>query len=613
MKKIALFLAVAIAAIACKPEEEKVTPSVTVNSTEESLVIDAEGGNVEVVFDANVDWTAAFEGTTEWRVSPASGSAGTGKSVKIIAGENATDDDIKAVLVIKGQTAEAKVTITQLCKDTIRPEAETAEVPAKGGELKIKVGHNVEVTATPDVDWITVAGTKALETSELVFNVAANAGPESRTGKIVLSNGALESEVEVTQQAPAMSVEGENQTFDGNGGTFTVTVTANVNYTVAPDVDWITVSNDGDVYTFTVASGYDEPSNRTGYIWFTGEGKTLDAEGNEVDLVGSLAVTQTGTATVVWSKLTSDYEGFALGGSSRLAYWNNMLLVSTGAEVHALNAATGEYIQKIALPEGFAPNSIVNDNAGNVLVAADAAWEGTFTVFKLSKMEDLTNPTPIISYSNGDIYSATLTGLRVYGDVNGDAVVTAYAKTLSLPVYYVAWEITGGQASGAVFGSTNSARVSPAWGQGAGYICPAGSKLTDGLYYNAYIANNGYIHEYCADPAGAKTWVEAYTAVSTWESGPAAASVVEYNGKKYMACLEYTFFNYSATYAYVLDIANPAAPTQFYRADDLNLGLEALAAGAGGDILMVAGSDCLNIYAMDNGQGIIVATKIPMK
>ncbi len=606
-------MAIAIAAIACKPEETE-TPSVTVTSTEETLVIEADGGSAEVTFDANVDWTAAFEGTTDWRVSPASGAAGTGKSVKVIAGENKTDDDIKVVLVIKGQTAEAKVTVTQLAKDAIRPVENEAEVPAKGGELKIAVQHNVEVTATPNVDWITVAESKAMETSELVFNVAKNEGPESRTGTILLANGAFETEVTVTQQAPAMEIDpAESKTFDGNGGSFEVTVTANVDYTVDPDVDWITVSNTGDKYTFTVASGYNEPSDRTGYIWFYGDGKTLDTEGKVVDLAGYIPVTQTGTATVLWSKETKDYSGFTLGASARLAVKDNMLIVSTGTEVHVLNAETGAYMQKVNLPEGFTPHSIVNDDAGNVLVAADAAWQGKLTIFKLSSLNDIANPTPFIVYDNVDIYSATLTGIRVTGDVNKEAVVTAYGKTLSIPVYYVAWEVTGGVAGSAIFGSTNEARVSPAWGQGAGYICPAGSKLSDGVYYNAYIANNGYKHEYCADPAGAKTWVEAYTAVSTWESGPAAASVAKVNGKTYMACLEYTFFNYSATYSYVLDITAPATPALYYRAANLHLGLSALAGSAGGDIVMVAGDNCLKVYAIDNGQGVIVAVNVPVK
>ena len=67
MKKIFLFLAVAVAAIACKPEET-VTPEVKVLSEASALVIAQEGGEALIDFDANVEWTAEFKdaATATW-------------------------------------------------------------------------------------------------------------------------------------------------------------------------------------------------------------------------------------------------------------------------------------------------------------------------------------------------------------------------------------------------------------------------------------------------------------------------------------------------------------------------------------------------------------------
>ena len=118
MKKIALMLAIAAAAIACKPEEQ-ITPEVTVNSDAAALVIEQEGGEVLIDFDANVEWTAAFKGAADWcTLSPASGAAGPNK-VKVIAVENETNDNRTVTVVITAQTAVKEVVVTQLQKDAL--------------------------------------------------------------------------------------------------------------------------------------------------------------------------------------------------------------------------------------------------------------------------------------------------------------------------------------------------------------------------------------------------------------------------------------------------------------------------------------------------------------
>ena len=196
MKKIALFIAVAIAAIACKPEE-KIVPEVNVNTDQATLVIPTEGGDVQIVFDANVEWTAALKdaASADWcTITPSSGAAGAA-SIKLIALENKTNDNRTATVVITAQTAKAEVTVTQLQKDALVLDGEkTFDVPADGGYVKFTVNHNVAVSASADVDWL--VETKAMQTSEISFVVATNLGA-ARTGKITVSAGDLKEEITV--------------------------------------------------------------------------------------------------------------------------------------------------------------------------------------------------------------------------------------------------------------------------------------------------------------------------------------------------------------------------------------------------------------------------------
>ena len=120
MKKIALFMAIAIAAIACKPEE-KIVPEVNVHTDEATLVIPTEGGDVQIAFDANVDWTASLKDASaaDWcTITPSTGAAGS-TSLKVIALENKTNDNRTVTVVINAQTAKAEITVTQLQKDAL--------------------------------------------------------------------------------------------------------------------------------------------------------------------------------------------------------------------------------------------------------------------------------------------------------------------------------------------------------------------------------------------------------------------------------------------------------------------------------------------------------------
>ncbi len=609
-------MAFAIAAIACKPEE-KITPAVNVTSTPESLVLAVEGGSLDVAFNANVEWTAALDDASKtWcRISPASGAAGDAV-IKLIAEENTTNENREAVITITAQTATAEVKVTQLQKDALVLDG-TKEVEINGDaqQLKLKVNHNVALTVAIEGSWITEAATKGMETTELVFDVAENKGEAAaeRTGKITISNGELQQEVTVTQ---AVWVErfnllpaSEDQAgyFTVEGGSLSFVVDANIEYTLAVEPEWLTVSKEGNTYTFT-APAYAEPSDRYGYIYVTKTGIDADADGKDDVLTYDLK--QAGTSTLLWEKSSSAYSDFTLGAvACRLAYKDGMLLVSTGAEVHALNAATGEYVQKIALPEGFQAHSMVSDAEGNVLVAARCEWgDGTnvFTVFKVSSLEQITTPTPIIQYANNSIWGAIVGNLRVYGDVNGDALITAFCGTTN---YALTWEVKAGVVGDAVFYQLPAREI---WQPENGIIAPLGKTVADGMFYNGY--GNSYAWAFCANAATDNTWNNVYSAFSTWESGPSAASVVEMGGKKYMACLEHSFFPHwaSPTYVYILDVTTPATPSLYFNNGGFTSSMDAVAAVAG-DVLLVPGENCMYLYAMCNGRGAIQAVSVPVK
>ena len=162
MKRFALIVLVAIAAIACK-KEDPIVPEIKVTTTEFTLPLaGTEDMSFKVQFNANVDWTAALKETTEWcTITPASGVAGDA-SVTVIALENPTEEERTVTLVLTAGTAVKEVVLTQeavfIPRLTTTP-ADGVNVPQAGGSASVEVAANVAYTVTVDAEatWLTVA------------------------------------------------------------------------------------------------------------------------------------------------------------------------------------------------------------------------------------------------------------------------------------------------------------------------------------------------------------------------------------------------------------------------------------------------------------------------
>ena len=397
MKKIALMLAIAVAAIACKPEEQ-VTPEVTVNSDAAALVIEQEGGEVLIDFDANVEWTAAFKEAADWcTLSPASGAAGPNK-VKVIAVENETNDNRTVTVVITAQTAVKEVVVTQLQKDALVISGEkTFAVPAEGGEVKFAVDHNLAIDVTTDADWLTQ--TKAMQTSEITMAVAANTGAE-RTAEIVVKAGALKQTLTVTQAAwvPVFEVEpAADQWIALGGGSVSITVNANVEYNVTVGAnDWLAVTNDGNVYTFTAGAN-------ASFDYRAIDVTVAPVDETFAESAVAFYVFQSGRANKLWAKHPAeDFEGFDASQQVKLAQYGEYLLLANTTKVYVLNPLDGSVVATIDVPAGMAAQNVLVDDAGNVLFGADAL-DGTGDV-TLYYVADPFNPAPeqLFSWNAGN-------------------------------------------------------------------------------------------------------------------------------------------------------------------------------------------------------------------
>ena len=613
MKRIALFIAIAIAAIACKPEEQ-IVPEVTVHTDEATLVIPTEGGDVQIAFDANVEWTASLKEATaaDWcTITPSSGAAGS-TSLKVIALENTTNDNRVVTVVITAQTAKKEVKVTQLQKDALVLSGEkTFEVAADGGQVKFAVNHNIAVEAKADADWLVQAATRAMQTSEFTFDVAANTGA-ARTAKITVTAGDLKEELTVNQAAWAPVFEvapAEDQWIAVEGGSVSITVDANVEYTVTTDEnDWLTVTNEGGVYTFTAAANEGFDYRSTG-VYVTPKDEAY------VESAKAFYVFQNGRAAKLWAKHPAeDYEGYDASQRVKLAKYGEYILLANTTKIYVLEPADGSVVNTIDVPAGMAAHNVLVDDAGNVLFGADALdGAGDVTLYYVA---DPFNPAPeqLISWNAGNYYCVGAGNIRVKGNVKDDAVITAVV-TDGAGGACIAWEVVDGVISDWKW--TNPPYTN--WNVPSLCFAPIGSSMSDGFFYIGY---GGDYNLYYADSfvaGGGTPWAVSYVTGSSWMENYNCIATAEWNGNKYAAVVAGCHFDYDAADVFLLNVNNPAAAEHVYThhgdgdADwDWTAGVNPNWTGLGtySDVLLVPTADALLMVYVDSNYGAMACVAI---
>ena len=613
MKRIALFMAIAIAAIACDPEEQ-IVPEVTVHTDEATLVIPTEGGDVQIAFDANVEWTAALKEATaaDWcTITPSTGVAGS-TSLKVIALENTTNDNRVATVVITAQTAKKEVKVTQLQKDALVLSGEkTFEVPADGGQVKFAVNHNVAVEAKADVDWVAQAGTRAMQTSEFTFEVAANTGA-ARTAKITVTAGDLKDVITVNQAAwvPVFEVSpAEDQWIAVEGGSVSITVNANVEYTVTTDENnWLTVTNDGGAYTFT-ATANDAFDYRAVGVYVTPKDEAY------VESAKAFYVFQSGRASKLWAvHPAEDFAGYDATQQVKLAKYGEYVLLANTNRIYVLDPADASVVSTIEMPAGMAAQNVLVDDAGNVLFGADALdGAGDVTLYYVA---DPFNPAPeqLLSWNAGNYYCAGAGNIRVKGNVKDDAVITAVV-TDGAGGACLAWEVVDG-----VIGDwkwTNPPYTN--WNVSSICLAPIGATMADGFFYIGYGGDYNLHYTDNFVPAGGTSWAPTYVTGSSWMENYNCIATAEWNGNKYAAIVAGCHFAYDAADVILLNVNNPAAAEHVYThhgdgdvAWDWAAGVNPSWTGLGtySDVLLVPTADALLMVYVDSNYGAMACVAI---
>lgn len=356
MKKLILLTAAVMAVAACQKNVQVEDPkSDAISIAPESRTFDAQGGAQQVLVTSSAAWTLTPADTYDW-ISPDITEGVDGDIVTFTVKENTSDKEFSAVYTFTAGEATTEFTAILRSGDfrTIElTSSSEVEVPYYTEEVQVTLKTNVNYRALiasvseDAADWLSYR--LALEGSDnvvtMVFSLQQNDTDENRSGEITISagEGVAPVTISVTQRTEPVIKPAKNAYYLSLDATsLEIPVTANVEYEVKTDADWLEYEGNKDgVETFSMSS---TSAVRSAEVTFT-EKDPIDG----IDpVVAKVTVSQKESALVNWAVDMKDARLFP-------ETWKN---------ASALNNLTALTLEALIRPDDFAKNKMISTIMG---------------------------------------------------------------------------------------------------------------------------------------------------------------------------------------------------------------------------------------------------------
>lgn len=225
----------------------------------------------------------------------------TASTLTVTVEENNTFDQRQATVTITDildPTAYRTFTVKQKQNDVIMVADDSSSylVATDGGQVVINLESNVSYKVQiQNADWITLpsSGTRGLQKSQVVLNVARNNTEASRSAQVLISDdtSGAKTLVLITQEfKPYLRVAETNYTFDEHGGEFDILVEANISFdcNTVPEDSWVkkkgnrvTVDDNTFSQKITIAALTEKTPKRTSTISVENLGFASSGQGDD--------------------------------------------------------------------------------------------------------------------------------------------------------------------------------------------------------------------------------------------------------------------------------------------------------------------------------------------
>ncbi|MDX1699335.1 MAG: BACON domain-containing carbohydrate-binding protein, partial [Melioribacteraceae bacterium] len=243
--------------------------------SETELNVDFSSGNADFQIFSNTDWDINI--TDPW--ISASQQTGNGDTTVVLTyQENDSFDPRVALIEISTEYILDTIQITQEGKPLqyISVTQDTFNVDFPSGELDLSVEANVNWYISYDQEWISVSRQDTLINDTLKIIYDQNNSSNQRIAEITLTNDTVNTVISVIQGGSDIYINIPKRTWEvsKNSGNVTFFVESNQNWSLVPNVNWLTPSyqdSSGDA-SFMVHYGVNtDTSSRTGHVLIVGE------------------------------------------------------------------------------------------------------------------------------------------------------------------------------------------------------------------------------------------------------------------------------------------------------------------------------------------------------
>ena len=253
--------------VGCKKEA-------VIKFTTASVTIAAEGGETQAVLTSNGEWTV--DSHPEWlTVSPMYGSGDTPLTLFVYPNQG-EERSGQIKVATKDHTATLNVTQAAFAP-YIRLVPNEIQCPRIGGVFQVEIQSNIEWNLSQPPTWISSNVLSGTNNEVITLTIAAIEGDinESREATLIVAGDNMLIPLKIfqtTELGYTFNVNPINLEMDYVGGTATLSITSDVNWSATTEADWIGLSpasgNANAEVTVTVAEN-ESLESREAYIQFT--------------------------------------------------------------------------------------------------------------------------------------------------------------------------------------------------------------------------------------------------------------------------------------------------------------------------------------------------------
>jgi hypothetical protein len=246
------------------------------------------GGTINVEVKANIDYQIEIPSEYSSWIHQTSSRGLTASNIAFTIDKSEEYDKREGEIIVKSGLFEERLKIYQAGSGILLLSQNEYKVSSDGEDISVEISSNFEYgVEMPNADWITPIATRSLSSHTLYFKIAANETYDNREANIVFydTNSLLTDTLRIIQsQINDIILSGDSYNIEAEGGEINVDVSANIDYTVNINVDWIeeinTRSLSSNNIIFKISEIPGSQDSREGTITFVNESTGITREIN---------------------------------------------------------------------------------------------------------------------------------------------------------------------------------------------------------------------------------------------------------------------------------------------------------------------------------------------